>query len=428
MRLFFNFLIIFVWSFIINCSIFYFFFWGFGGKYLKNLLLNKIYKNDFVWFNKFLFFFIVFYLIMIFNIHFNPIYLDSIFELKLDDMKFSISGDYLHLIVTHFGSTSAFLMGVKLGAAFVQKHPMSIPTKIGTVLASGSASSLTFNMVNVLNGRIRGTIEGNIQTDNSVSLLVKNVNVSRLNEPILSETNTTNLSNEITQSISSFLNKNLTLHDKNLLGTKFINYSNSEDLSKKWAWAHLINKKQQDLELPLEQGNSELFSVADMNQFREEFYKEILQNTEDITMTDPTKIESTMVDSTMSDYSIMIDSPLEKTVDSADILSSTLKSDLVIILSHNFLINLAMIYLLCVLTFAFTIRFVVNHDLLLNKVKSLVPHPYGKILHSILNKLLNLWKNASVLWIYFMLFFLIIFSCASAYAMYGCLFIIEFAK
>jgi hypothetical protein len=67
-------------------------------------------------------------------------------------------------------------------------------------------------------------------------------------------------------------------------------------------------------------------------------------------------------------FNLFISSPLESTT--AEIFNQTLKADLTTLLSYNLLINIVTVYLLCVLAFAFTIRFVVDHDFILNKVKS----------------------------------------------------------
>ena len=58
------------------------------------------------------------------------------------------------------------------------------------------------------------------------------------------------------------------------------------------------------------------------------------------------------------------------------------------------------------LVFIFTIKFVIDSDLFLEKVKTL---PLGKYLYYILNKLISIWKNSSILWIYFILFFFYLF-------------------
>jgi hypothetical protein len=59
----------------------------------------------------------------------NTIYLDTNINVKLDDLNFSITGEYIDKIFTHFGAVTAFLIGYRLAAAFVTKHPMSLGGK-----------------------------------------------------------------------------------------------------------------------------------------------------------------------------------------------------------------------------------------------------------------------------------------------------------
>ena len=85
-------------------------------------------------------------------------------------------------------------------------------------------------------------------------------------------------------------------------------------------------------------------------------------------------------------FNLFISSPLESTT--AEIFNQTLKADLTTILSYNLLITIVTVYLLCVLALALTIRFVVDHEFILNKVKSF-NSPFGKVLHYILSKLFS---------------------------------------
>nr|QCI56455.1 hypothetical protein [Hypsizygus marmoreus] len=85
---------------------------------------------------------------------------------------------------------------------------------------------------------------------------------------------------------------------------------------------------------------------------------------------------------------------------------SIIHNDLITILNYNLIVNLFMVYLILMLVFIFTIKFVIDSDLFLEKVKTL---PLGKYLYYILNKLISIWKNSSILWIYFILFFFYLF-------------------
>jgi len=116
----------------------------------------------------------------------------------------------------------------------------------------------------------------------------------------------------------------------------------------------------------------------------------------------------------------IINTPLES--NEMGLSQSQLLNDMTTILTYNLTVNLFMIYLISVLIFAFTIRFVIDSEMILSKIKSL---PLGKYTHYILIKFFSIWKDSSILWIYFILFFLFFFSCSSSYAIYGCLFILD---
>lgn len=92
------------------------------------------------------------------------------------------------------------------------------------------------------------------------------------------------------------------------------------------------------------------------------------------------------------------------------------------ILTYNLPINLFMIYLVFMPIYIFTFKYVLDSEAFLAKVQKL---PLGKYLHYILDKLINAWKYSSIFWIYLILFFLLIFTSSSSYAIYGCLFILN---
>ncbi len=144
---------VFIWSFIINIFMFNSVLFGVAGSTLKNLLLNKIINNDFSWFNKLLFCFTIF--ILYISFFSGTIYSDSEVEVTINDIKFTIVGDYIETITHTFGGASAFIVGAKIAAGFVSKHPMSLPGKIGTTLLTGGLSSVSFQMINSTSGFIK---------------------------------------------------------------------------------------------------------------------------------------------------------------------------------------------------------------------------------------------------------------------------------
>ena len=115
---------------------------------------------------------------------------------------------------------------------------------------------------------------------------------------------------------------------------------------------------------------------------------------------------------------IIINSSLE----SNDMLITNIKHNLITILNYNLTINLIMIYLIIMLIFIFTFKFLLNKSISIEKIDNLPLNYYIKL---IIKNLTLAWKNSSIFWIFFILFFLLIFSCSSAYAIYGCLFILK---
>jgi len=187
---------IFFISFMLNYLIFNLTLLGLFGSYFKGFLLNKL--DDLGWFNKFLFHFFVLYLIVAFSL--NTIYLDgsTIVICNLDGSTINISGDYIDKIFTHFGAASAFVIGSRLAAGFVSKHPMSLLGKIGTIAGSGAMSSASFHMVNSTAGVIRGIMSGKQITDNTINIQIKDVQISsELNNIVdLSQLNMDSLANK----------------------------------------------------------------------------------------------------------------------------------------------------------------------------------------------------------------------------------------
>ena len=404
---------------------FYFVLFGLCGNSLKNWLLNKIHKNDFVWFHKFWFYFTIYFCLFIFTVNYNVIYLDNIHELQMEKVKGSISAEYLEGWLWYLGNTAGFLGGARLAAIYLAKHPMSIPSKIATSLATGTISSLLGNMLSIINGQVRRKFYGNPLTDSSLTFGAENVNVS---------TNTTNLqsssapqalhaphpANEINNSFPS-------LHNKSYLERR------EWILKKGFQKSHSLSTDQLENSGVIINDNNVKASLLDTikeNQLTRAFHDTNQISGEQVPTTNVIEnvdgINSACgAEPSSSIANCFIDAPLEDTI--INIFNETLKADLTTILSYNFLINMGTVYLLCILTFAITTRFVVDHDFILNKVKSL-NSPFGKVLHYILTKLLSAWKTSSVLWIYFILFFVICFCCGSAYAMYGCLYLITMSK
>jgi len=362
---------LFILGFLINSFILRLVATGFIGLTLKDKLLQKINTNDYTWLNKILVYFFCTYFIYIF-VFSNNIYLDSstIVNVNLDGVNVTVKGDYIDKLFTNIGATSAFVIGSRLAASFLSKHPMSLGGKIGTTISAGAGSSVAFQMVNQTSGLIKGIITPEKVGNDSVSLLIKDVNIS------------SSLNNENVDSLVELINMNKDIKSKL---TPNIHESNLERFEKltgeNSVSVQLDNNNSQILEMVKEKHNGSL--------------KEIFG----------------------SDTSI-INSPLE----SNELLISNLKNSIIEILNYNLTINFIMIYFIIMLIVIFTIKFVINKNTFLDSILKL---PLGKYFHYILSKLITAWQASSIIWIYFILFFLLIFSCSSTYAIYGCLLVLK---
>jgi len=104
-------------------------------------------------------------------------------NIKLNDVHFSLNGDYFDKLFVNLGATSVFILLTKIAASFLLKSNMSLCDKIGNVVGTGGLSTATFHMVN----STKGTIKGNIipqQGENSIILKIKDVVVSDGNTSI----------------------------------------------------------------------------------------------------------------------------------------------------------------------------------------------------------------------------------------------------
>jgi len=94
------------------------------------------------------------------------------------------------------------------------------------------------------------------------------------------------------------------------------------------------------------------------------------------------------IDQNIIDFDVFINSPVEN-----DGLNSELLNQIITILSYNLRINLFIVYLICMLIIIFTVKFVINTDKFLDLIKRL---PLGKYIYYILSKLINIWKNSTI--------------------------------
>ena len=229
-------------------------------------------------------------------------------------------------------------------------------------------------MINQTSGIIKGIITTEKESNGSISLHVKDVNISSS----LDSQNFDNLTNTI----------NMNTDFKNKITPKF--YESLLERSER-----LFNKNNLFIRSDKDSKIIEMIKEKHNGNITELFSK--------------------------SEDTLLINSPLE----SNNLINSELKNSIIEILNYNLTINLIMIYFILMLIFIFTIKYVINKETFSEKILNLPLGFKGKYLQIFLIKIITAWQASNILWIYFILFFLLFFSCSSTYAIYGCLFVLK---
>jgi len=369
---YFLYLIMFVFiGFLLNLFLFNLVLLGFIGESMKKIFLENLNRYILNWFNKILFSFLIIYFIFVLSS--DIIYLDTTLNLNINELDLNVSGEYIDKIFTHYGAATAFVVGSKLAAAFLTKHPISLGGKIGVTIGTGAGSTAAFQMVNYGTGLIKGKILAQKGlTDGTINLYIKDVVVNNEN----------NLNDSVVSS------KNL---DPSILIPKF----QSNQLDSLIRFNEMFKNK---LELvKVDNSNSKIIQMIEK------------QNS--CSLNDIFSSENSL-------NKVIINSPLE----SNDLTILSVKNDIITMLNYNLTVNLIMIYLIFMLTLIFIFKLFYDKNISLDKVNNL---PLGNYFKSLIIKLLSAWKRSSNFWILFILFFLFLFSCSSAYGIYACLFILK---
>jgi hypothetical protein len=340
---------------------------GYIGVSLQLFVIDKLNIKEFSWLNKLILQFLIIYIIIKIYLYKNIIYLeqDGIINFDLEGVKFKIQGEYLGLIIHHFGAASAFGVGAKIAASFLSKHPMSLPNKIGSTILAGSGSSIVFQLTSQGNSLIIYSIKKMIGLNETAIILeIEDVNINA--------------------------------------GTKIFNFKSSDGID-----AINFLPKLKD-------------TFVDNNSFIrknfEKYYNSNLEIKQETKATIVGEIEKTTSKNLSEIFSESnINSPLES--------NEFLTNEIINLLNNEFILHLITIYLILMLILVFTIKYVIDQNLNLERIKSL---PLGKYISYFIISIINSWKVSSVFWIYFFLFFILIFTCASTYGIFAILFVLKY--
>lgn len=268
-----------------------------------------------LWANKYLLYFLIVIAVSLSNV----IYLDQNTEvlLRVEETEIKVTGEYIDKLFTSFGLTSAFVVGCKLAAAFIVKHPMPLGGKIGITAGTGAVSSTTFHMINQSASYIKGIITAEKSVDDSIILHIKDVKV------------TSTLSSEKGKSLAEILHS---YTDKPKLNDLIVPKFKDE----------ILNYFDKTATSSVENIKFRIVEVVNKDSHLKQIFSE-----------DPA-LNKTIKD--ISD-SIFINSPLEYSEHTEAVISN-FNNNLNTILSYNLTVNLWMIYLIILLIFIFTIKFV----------------------------------------------------------------------
>lgn len=115
--------------------------------------------------------------------------------------------------------------------------------------------------------------------------------------------------------------------------------------------------------------------------------------------------------------------PIKAPIESGELLQ--IKPMLVDILSQNLQLNMIILYLICMVLFILTCKFVLSEKTTSSFLRGVLSLPLGYYLHYILSYIVIGWQKSSILWLYFIIFSLLIFNLTSCYSIYACLIILE---
>nr|YP_009048497.1 hypothetical protein [Heterobasidion irregulare] len=112
----------------------------------------------------------------------------------------------------------------------------------------------------------------------------------------------------------------------------------------------------------------------------------------------------------------IINSPLEN----GDLY--VLQNQIIEILNYSFIINLIMVYFILMGIFIFTIKILIDKNISIDFVKGL---PFGKFIPFMLKKLISIWSNSNIFWIYLIFIVLLLGTISTTFALYACLFVLQ---
>ena len=372
-----------IFLFAVGITLNYFLIWGLslgiGGSYLK----HKIANNDYSWLNILIFWFICFYLpagivILLFS---QTIYLDTKVDVVVgvENTQISLSGPLFQQLIAQFGSITAFATGVKVGGIIYAKTNMHPLNKVGNSLVVGAASVITWKLLEMNDNIYQSKYRIKNISENKIDISIDEITVAG---DVSVDFKDESMRNKFFELFGN-LKKQMNVTEKSFKSDK-VNFDKIESLQ-------LISNKK-----------AKIVDLVDTSVFYNNSTNES-QLTEDLIS---------------KDTNIIINSPLEDTFT----ITKEGHDYLILLLNYSLILNLIIAYLVFIIIFIFTIKYIVDAESLKNKIDSNKVLP--NILKRILTKLINGWTFSSKFWIYFNLISSLVFVLVSAKISHACLFIL----
>lgn len=216
-------------GFILNYLFFKMILFGVLGSKLQLFLLDKFRYQDFSWLNKFLFYFLIIYFILISTG--STIYLDSNNEVvvNLSNVVVTVKETFFEKVLSNLGGGIAFAAGAKLTANFLIERPMPVIIKIVASLLAAIGSFIIFHLLNLGAWAIKDYLSATKVTDKSFIFHIKDVEINNLPSP---------------KSLD-FLN-NLSVNNKELLKQKIESHLPNNEMIEKTSNENLTEISNQD--------------------------------------------------------------------------------------------------------------------------------------------------------------------------------------
>lgn len=343
----FGFVSIFTFSFILHIVIFFLF-----NLFYPNVNILKLVNNNYYFFLYSLFVFILFWYSK------DTIYLEDVYiKTKIDNVEINVSGDAVKLLYDKWGTTAAFVAGVRFASVILHKVNIGVAPKIGIATFSGGGCVMGYkiaqNLYNPVNSSITGgittktgpisiemTLPNNIATDpNNAQVLSKKILVL-FNIKLDSQTGFTSIKNTYPDIKANIITTN----------------SNAVEISET---NQSINTSQV------------LTALTEQNpDWRNQF---------DITISSPLEPNSSL-------FNLFLDQLMNVTM-----------------------LEFIILYLYIMFLFIIACKFIININnnttifIFLNKFL------IGRLIFKFINFIINTWKNSSNIWLYYISFTLILF-------------------